>query len=310
MKNLDGPDNRLAEQPQLNANLGFDHRLRGTPLGTQTTPQAWTAAQPRIAGVSSFGSGGANGHVVVQEYVAAARPDRSGAGVGDAFPDGNLFVMSAIDEAGLRRNVRAVIDWLRTGPSPQHFIDALHTWQCGRTAFKYRLAVHVRDFEELGLKLRGWLESAGQDVGFAKLDASAGEDHDDSSQWNDALARRDWNALAQLWLQGRDGGWSGLYDASPPAPEFLRLPGYAFSRDRHWVSVQRMLSSPFSTNANDDFGVETQYLQPVWERHELPDPVDGRDASGSEAHVLIWATHKYDEAALRAAVPDCRLTFV
>lgn len=33
VKNLDGPDNRLAEQPQLNANLGFDHRLRGTPLG-------------------------------------------------------------------------------------------------------------------------------------------------------------------------------------------------------------------------------------------------------------------------------------
>lgn len=284
--------------------------LQDTSLRIQTTPQAWTAAQPRIAGVSSFGSGGANGHVVVQEYVAAERPDRSGAAAGDAFPDGNLFVLSAIDEAGLRRNVRAVVEWLRTGPSPQLFIDALHTWQCGRTAFKYRLAVHVRDFDELGLKLRAWLESAGQDVDFAKIDASAGDDHDESSQWCEALARRDWKALAQQWLQGRHDAWSGLYDASSPAPEFLRLPGYAFSRDRHWVSVQRMHALPFSTGASDDFGVETQYLQPVWERHELSDPVDGRDASGSEAHVLIWATHKYDEAALRAAMPDCRITFV
>ncbi|HMX09644.1 MAG TPA: TonB-dependent receptor, partial [Burkholderiaceae bacterium] len=30
--NVPGPDNRLSEQPRGSANLGFDHRLRGTPL--------------------------------------------------------------------------------------------------------------------------------------------------------------------------------------------------------------------------------------------------------------------------------------
>ncbi|NOT89845.1 MAG: SDR family NAD(P)-dependent oxidoreductase [Lysobacter sp.] len=284
--------------------------LQGTSLHIQTTPQEWHATQPRIAGVSSFGSGGANGHVVLQEYVAPAALDGSGGTVDSAFPDGNLFVLSAIDEAALRRNARAVIDWLRSRDSSQHFIDALHTWQCGRTAFKYRLAVHVRDFDELALKLHAWLESDGREVGFAKIDASAREDHRESSQWSEALARRDWKALAQHWLQGCHGEWRGLYDALASAPKFLKLPGYAFSKDRHWVPVQRMLSSQFLTHSADDIGVETQYLQPVWERHDLPDAVDGQAIDGIETHVFVWTTHKLDEPALRAALPGCRLTLV
>ncbi len=292
------------------ANINSEIALQGTALHIQTTSQEWTATLPRVAGVSSFGSGGANGHVVVQEYVAPSPLNVCGE---NAFPDGNLFVLSAIDEAGLRRNVRVVIDWLRSGPSTQHFIDALHTWQCGRTAFKYRLAVHVRDFDELALKLHAWLETGGREVGFAKLDASLREDHRESSQrneaqWNEALARHDWAALAQRWLQGCHGEWRGLYDALPSAPKFLKLPGYAFSKDRHWVPVQRMLSSPFLTHSADEIGVETKYLQPVWERHELPDAVDDRDLADIETHVFIWTTHKLDEPALRKAMPACRLT--
>ena len=290
------------------AALNSKMTLKGTPLYIQATAQEWDSPQPRIAGVSSFGSGGANGHVVVQEYVATAQRDGADEAVENSFKDGNLFVMSAVDEAALRRNVRAVIDWLQRRPSPHRFIDALYTWQCARTPFKFRLAIHVADFDELEDKLNHWLNAGGQDFGLANTGPSPHNEDRDAAHWRDASARRDWEALAQQWLQGRDSGWSGLYAELPIAPQFLKLPSYSFNKERHWAPVELAMSSSLSKNAAIDIGVETQYLYPTWEQREISQAVDSRN--DVETHVLIWASQKLDEQALRAAMPACRLTMI
>ncbi|MGY1495190.1 SDR family NAD(P)-dependent oxidoreductase [Streptomyces sp. QTS52] len=63
---------------------------------------------PRRAGVSSFGGGGANAHLIVEEYLAdeaAPRPPRSQAG-----PE--LIVLSARDEVRLRESAARLADFL------------------------------------------------------------------------------------------------------------------------------------------------------------------------------------------------------
>lgn len=284
------------------ASLNSKMALQGASLHIQTTPQAWNAPQPRLAGVSSFGSGGANAHVVVQEY-AAVSANRAAAAAECASSYGNVFVLSSIDDAGVRRNARAVVDWLRSCPSPQHFTDALYTWQCGRTAFKHRLAAHVRDFDELERKLARWLDGDGDAVVCAKLAASARGDGHDVSRWDEAVVRRDWDTLARCWVQGRHGGWSGLYVGLLSVPRFLSAPGYAFSKERHWVSVERADSAPSSPRRDD---AETRCLQPSWEGRELAEAVDGRDTADIETHVWSWTGRDLD-GPLHAAMPECHV---
>jgi acyl transferase domain-containing protein/acyl carrier protein len=283
--------------------------LQGSPLHVLSTARAWDAPSPRIAGVSSFGSGGANGHVVLQEYVPAQDDDIATA-VCNAFPQGNLFVLSGVDETALRRNARAVLAWLHRQPGPQRFVDAVHTWQRARTAFKYRLALHVGDFDDLERKLKDWLDSGGPTNKSSRAASSGGGLGNDLAQWNDAVARQDWLTLARLWREGYEGEWSGLYDGMSPPPQLLKLPGYAFDRERYWVQLQWPVVQVMADGAGDEIVADTQYLQPVWEQHELPIPPNHVDPGGIETHVLICTGRELEEASLRLAMPACTLAFI
>src|SRR5262249_22337377 len=79
------------QHQQLPASINFAQlnpkiRLKDTPFYIQEQLHEWDAEGPRIAAVSSFGSGGANAHVVVQEYRRDARPRSQ--------EHGYLFVLS------------------------------------------------------------------------------------------------------------------------------------------------------------------------------------------------------------------------
>lgn len=287
------------------ATLNSRMNLQGSPLHVLATARDWDAPSPRIAGVSSFGSGGANGHVVLQEYVPACGDDTAAA-PGNPFPGGNLFVLSGVDETALRRNARAVLAWLHRHPAPQRFVDALHTWQCARTAFRYRLALHVDDFDDLERKLKDWLDSGGA-ANKSSQNEGAGNN---LTQWNDAVARHDWPMLARLWRGGYEGGWSGLYASMSSPPRFLKLPGYAFDRERYWVQLHWPAVPAAADGAGDEILADTQYLQPVWEPHELPAPPNQVDAGGIETHVLICSGRALEEESLRRAMPACTLAFI
>ena len=283
--------------------------LQGSPLHVLSTARAWDAPSPRIAGVSSFGSGGANGHVVLQEYVPP-HDDDIATTVCNPFPEGNLFVLSGVDETALRRNARAVLAWLHLHPGPQRFVDAVHTWQSARTAFRYRLALHVGDFDDLERKLKDWLDSGGPANKSSRTASSSGGPGNDLTHWNDAATRRDWLTLARLWREGCEGDWSGLYASMSSPPRFLKLPGYAFDRERYWVQLHWPVVQVTADGAGDDIVADTQYLQPAWEQHELPIPPNHVDAGGIETHVLICTGRELEEESLRLAMPACSLAFI
>ncbi|SEG86427.1 Acyl transferase domain-containing protein [Thermomonospora echinospora] len=104
--------------------------LAGSPFEVVTRTRPWDG--PELAGVSSFGIGGTNAHVIV-----GPAPERS-APAGDPRP--HPVVLSAHTPAALERTAADLADWLETKPKASA-ADIAHTSQQGRRHQAHRLCV-------------------------------------------------------------------------------------------------------------------------------------------------------------------------
>jgi acyl transferase domain-containing protein/enoyl-CoA hydratase/carnithine racemase/acyl carrier protein/SAM-dependent methyltransferase/ribosomal protein S18 acetylase RimI-like enzyme len=233
------------QQQQLPASLHFSRlnpkiRLGDSPFYIQEQLGHWAAGQPRLAAVSSFGSGGANAHVVVEEFPRQAKSAPREASY--------LFVLSASDAERLRAYARQVLRWLESAADSQ-FADAIYTWQTGRTAKKQRLAIKVKDRLDLNQRLQQWL--AGHDDSAAVWCGQANADPSGIARlWHakpgqqliqQALLERDLEQLGIIWTSGIEIDWRKLYgpagSSHSGAPARISLPTYPFARERYWIDT-------------------------------------------------------------------------
>ncbi|MFJ1713851.1 SDR family NAD(P)-dependent oxidoreductase [Streptomyces sp. NPDC088260] len=223
---------------ELNPGIRFEE----TPFFVQRTLAPWESETPRIAAVSSFGAGGSNAHVILEEYVPDPAPDRQAPGGGE-----QLVVLSARTPERLRHSAARLVEFLEREETERGVVglaDLAHTLQVGREAMKERLAVTAASLPELLRVLRGYVESgdgtgtpglhrgsAGQGLG-AVAEISADDD------LRELLVER-WarkgkhDKLAALWADGMELDWRRLHGA--PAPRRISLPTYPFARDRFWI---------------------------------------------------------------------------
>lgn len=106
----------------------------GGRIAINTAHQPWTTAdaRPRVAGVSSFGFGGTNAHVVIEEYLAPAAARE------DTGPQ--VLTLSARSEAALGDAVDRYLALLES-PQAAAFADIAFSTNVGRTAMQERLAL-------------------------------------------------------------------------------------------------------------------------------------------------------------------------
>ena len=104
---------------------------------------------PRRAGISSFGFGGANAHIVFEEYI----PKRSQTPA--AAPGPQLIVLSAKNEDRLKAYVSSMRAYL-----DKHVIDLAdfaYTLQVGRDEMPERLALIASNTDDLKQKFEAFL---------------------------------------------------------------------------------------------------------------------------------------------------------
>jgi amino acid adenylation domain-containing protein len=119
-----------------------------TPFFVNDRLRAWPETEgPRRAGVSAFGVGGTNAHVVLEQPPASA-PRR----MADEGP--NLFVLSARSATALATARRNLAAHLREHPEVS-LLDAAYSLKVGRRAFDHRLAFVARGRDEAVAKLEG-----------------------------------------------------------------------------------------------------------------------------------------------------------
>lgn len=175
---------------------------------------------PRIAGLSSFGAGGSNAHLIVEEYDAPS----SAATASQAGPF--VFPFSARDDAALDRVVQRFLVALETMDATD-LAAAAHVLQTGREAFEVRLAVVSANIPELVERLRASLDGNPER-------AFRGVRRPGQGELSPAtMEARDLDTIARAWCRGAHVEWQRLWRGSPPRR--ISLPTYPFARETYWV---------------------------------------------------------------------------
>lgn len=149
------------KEEKIPASIGFETPnpaidFVNSPFLVASDVVAWPRiGTPRIAGVSSFGVGGTNAHVIIGEapLQVASSASRSK----------QLFLLSAKSKSALEALTQNFGAWLETHPEAS-LADAAYTLQVGRRAFKHRrlivggthsgvaAAIHCKDAHLIGTR--------------------------------------------------------------------------------------------------------------------------------------------------------------
>ncbi|HET8797859.1 MAG TPA: type I polyketide synthase, partial [Thermoanaerobaculia bacterium] len=211
-----------SEEP--NPNIEFEQ----SPFYLQHALTEWPAGSesPRRALINSFGAGGVNACMIVEEYPrvrAVAERRESGP---------QVFVLSARNEERLQDYVEETVAYLRGNPGvdPAGFCQA---FQLGREAMEERLAVVVSGVDELTERLEEWSRrgaAAGVLRGTVEMRRGARRGALSTHAWASMTPQE----LALKWIAGEDVDWESVCEWK--APRRSGLPTYPFARDRYWVS--------------------------------------------------------------------------
>ncbi|WP_438432127.1 SDR family NAD(P)-dependent oxidoreductase [Gorillibacterium sp. sgz500922] len=217
-------------------------QLQDSPFFIVKETQSWNRLRnengveiPRVAGVSSFGFGGVNAHIVIEEGLVslpAAQPEKG---------RGLLMVLSAKNADRLRVYAARMLAFFEANPqlTEECLENISYTLQTGRESMNERLAWVASNPRELIGALTAYC--SGQAVTEMMQgnirDHKGKPDLRQSGDGEDSIAglieRREWTALARLWVQGTDIDWRRMYGPKPPTK--LTLPVYPFDKERYWL---------------------------------------------------------------------------
>lgn len=156
----------------LNPNIAFED----TPFYVQRKLEAWKPAvtgegtarreEPRYASVSSFGAGGTNVHLILEEYV---REERAAAPVSDREAGKQMFILSAKNKDRLNAYARQMLRYIeeRTGRSQtaaakspadlKKYVTADITACLLESAVLPQQISTMESIEEYGLSIEEWI---------------------------------------------------------------------------------------------------------------------------------------------------------
>ncbi|MEU0137406.1 amino acid adenylation domain-containing protein [Streptomyces sp. NPDC006296] len=209
-----------------------------TPFHIPERAVPWPRGRRRVAAVSSFGIGGTNAHVIVEED--------TGTGTAPASEVSRCVVLSASGPEALAADAARIADHLRL--RPERYEEVLRHLQTGRTARRLRAAAPAAD----AAAAVDWLRAvAAGEVPYGTADPDAPPV---------SAAGRAAGELAELWTAGRPVGWGTGHAPAPwdfPPPSFAsaeydferapgavaaaprRLPRADWLHQPHWVRLRR-----------------------------------------------------------------------
>ncbi|UED76953.1 SDR family NAD(P)-dependent oxidoreductase [Brevibacillus sp. DP1.3A] len=237
----------------LNPNIDFTK----TPFVVQQELAEWrrpiveingtTNEYPRIAGISSFGAGGSNAHVIIEEYIAEEQ-QRSSRMITPQNPA--ILVLSAKNAERLYEKAQQLLAFIQEHSlSDAHLADMAYTLQIGRVAMEERLAVLAGSMKELQQKLTAYVEGQEHIADLYRGQVNRNQEMLDiltsDDEWEETIARwmerGKYSKLLDLWVKGLPIDWNKLYQEERPSR--ISLPTYPFAKESYWIEAKSVSSS-------------------------------------------------------------------
>ena len=317
---------------EVNPEIQFE----GTPFFLPRRPVPWEPVGPGIprrAGISSFGAGGANAHVVLEE--APAIPWSRD------VEEPCLVLLSARTPKALQEAAARLLAAApkASAPGTLQLRDVAHTLQVGREPMEERFGVVVATWTALRGALEGFLSGSTDGCGAVRSDRGPDggalrlleDDEDLRSAVDRLLERGRLDRLLILWLRGVRIDWSRLPSGPSDPPRRVPLPTYPFQRQRLWIPGEtpardeaRVAEPPASDAAPGDLAFLARW-QVVQEAGDTtPVPLDGavwcvdlgagpppggvmtdalRGAGASSVSTIAWKA-SWENADLDGVLPD------
>jgi acyl transferase domain-containing protein/aryl carrier-like protein len=208
--------------------------LARTRFALQHSPAPWHSDVPRRAGISSFGAGGVNAHVIVEEYPQSVAVKESGP---------QLFVLSGPTPSHAQATARRIADWVRDNEDVDLAAVAA-TLRTGRAALPCRIAVVARTREELAERLGAAEVSDLRGVRGEHALAGAPETRDFLERlWHNGRLEQ----LGKLWLDGLGVEWERARRVVPVPPSALLTKPLWFTDREHVVEEAPPVVVPAET---------------------------------------------------------------
>lgn len=225
---------------QLNENIRFED----SPFYVQRELASWERPftqvngehvfYPRRAGISSFGAGGANAHIIIEEHQNETPVSEI------SHPTPQIILLSAKNEARLTARANQLYDFICNNGDVR-LIDVAYTLQVGRESMEERLALLVSDFQDLRKKLKAFCEGKKDIEGLYLWNSRSHvgdysfllEGLEGEAFIRQLIQNRNLLKLIQLWGAGVHIDWKELH--SHCDPRRISLPTYPFETNRYWI---------------------------------------------------------------------------
>lgn len=223
--------------------------LKDTPLYIQDRKCEWRRNRSDcVAGISSFGFGGVNAHVLVGGFETRAATSAPFPGM-HSYP----ILLSADSEGSLRRYVSKLLRYLREPGTrystfedtpAQRLANIAYTLQVGREQDSSRVGFLVSDIDELIGKLNA-IDSDAIALDDLRrrypVQTTNGRFTGDGLDWETLayhVSHADWDAVVALWHEGGNLPWRELLirGVDPfPGAHRIPLPSPPLTRERYWL---------------------------------------------------------------------------
>lgn len=212
-----------------------------SPIYINTICREWEDSKyPRRCGISAFGMGGANAHIILEEAPCMELNNYK-------HNQHYIFVLSAKSINSLKRLIEKYYEFT----IKNHMVDIAdicYTAALGRGHFNYRIAIIIKDTSELQFVLNKIRSKNSYNklaidnfyYGYHKNHFSDKTNIIDASG-NNTNTLSYLNKLCELYVSGAEISWKELYKYQ--FPKLISLPTYEFDEKRCWVDIESVYAS-------------------------------------------------------------------